>query len=318
MPSNMKATSPCGLVYVETTNNGPLAVTCEPEIPPNVSQTFFVMLGGNDTTGDGTFYRPFRTINRACTAIRALGNASTTIRYAVWVGSGRFTETLVMSDWTWIVGVSTEATRVTFTSFAFGAEWDTNVDHRCGMQSMTISGGGPVDFAAATSEQGKMSFVNVWFADAWTFTGFTTSNQVILANCGLMGFTQNGISEFHVMNCSSINSGAFAVNATATLPAYVAFKGTMLGGTLTATSNGANFANVGWYDSSLTGMLTLNGAAASVTVDSSVRNFIGGVTLTGGAADPRYALVGSKAANAALASVCTGLATTGGFLDSTT
>jgi hypothetical protein len=92
----------------------------------------------------------------------------------------------------------------------------------------------------------------------------------------------------------------------------------MFGGTLTMNSSGANASNLGWFDCSLTGLLTLNGAAASVTVDSSQRNFVGGVTLTGGAPDPRYALVGSKAGNAALASVCLGLAATGGFVDSTT
>jgi hypothetical protein len=276
------------------------------------------MLGGNDTTGDGSFYRPFRTINRACTAIRALGNASTTIRYAILVGPGRFTETVVMSDWTWVTGVSTEATRVTFSSWAFGAEWDTNVEHKCGLQSMTVQGADPVDFAAATSEQGKISFVSVWFANSWTFTAFTTSNLVVLANCGMAGFVQNGFSEFHVMNCSTLNPSTFVVNATATLPAYLAAKASMFGGTLTMNSSGANASNLGWFDCSLTGLLTLNGAAASVTVDSSQRNFVGGVTLTGGAPDPRYALVGSKAGNAALASVCLGLAATGGFVDSTT
>ena len=317
MPNNLKAASPCGLVYVQTTSQGLLAVTSEPEIAPSGSQLYFVFHGGSDTTGDGTFYRPFATINRACTAIRALGNASTTIRYAIFVGPGRFTEMLVMSDWTYITGTTTEATRVTFTSFAFGPEWDTNVDHRCGLQSMTISGGGPVDFAVATSEQGKMSFVNVWLADSWTFTAFALDNQVIFANCLLSGFVQTGFENFYVFNSSSLNSGVFVVNASATLNAYLSARATMLGGTLTMNAT-AKFSNLGWYDSSLTGLLTLNGANASVTVDSSVRNWVGGVTLTGGAPEPRYALTGSKGANAALAAVCTGLAATGGFLDSTT
>jgi hypothetical protein len=273
---------------------------------------------GSDTTGNGTLALPFLTINRACTAIRALGNASDTIRYAIFVGPGRFTESIVMSDWTWVTGVSTEATRVTFSSWAFGPEWDANVQHKCGLQSMTVSGGGPVDFAAATSEQGKISFVNVWFADAWTFTAFTASNLVILANCGMNGFVQNGFSEFHVMNSSSLNPSVYVVNATASLAAYLSAKASMFGGTLTMNSSGASTSNLGWYDSSLNGMLTLNGAAASVTADSSLRNFVGGVTLTGGAPDPRFALTGAKAGNAALASVCTQLAASGGYVDTTT
>ncbi len=289
----------------------------ESAILPAVSQMFFVMLGGNDTTGNGTFDRPFRTINRACTAIRTLGNASTTIRYAICVGSGRFVETLVMSDWTWIVGISTEATRVTFTTWAFGAEWNTNVDHRGGLESMTISGGGPVDFAGANSEQGKISFDNVWLADAWIFTAMTMDNQIIIANCMTSGFTQTGFENFVVANSSTLNPAAYVVNATASLNAYLSARATMFGGTLTMNAT-AKYANLGWYDCSLTGLLTLNGANASVTADSSVRNFVGGVTLIGGAPDPRYNLVGSRGANAAVASVCTGLAATGGFLDSTT
>jgi hypothetical protein len=65
-------------------------------------------------------------------------------------------------------------------------------------------------------------------------------------------------------------------------------------------------------------MTTLTGALASITADSTPLNFRGGVTLAGGAADPRFVLVGAKAGNAALASVCTQLQASGGFVDTTT
>ncbi len=287
-------------------------------VPPATSHVIWVMLGGNDTTGDGTLANPFASINRACTLVRSYANASTTNRYTILVGAGRYTENLVISDWTWISGLSTEGTRVTFTTFAFGAEWTAAADHRAGLQNMTISGGGPVNFATAASDQGKLSFINVWFADLWTYTARTNQNQITLANCLLSGFVQNGFDYFNIMNCSGVNAGNVTVNATATLTATSYFRATELDGTLNITSNGANYSNVVWLASAVAGMTTLTGALASITADSTPLNFRGGVTLAGGAADPRFVLGGAKAGNAALASVCTQLQASGGFVDTTT
>ncbi len=287
-------------------------------IPPATSHIIWVSLGGSDTTGDGSIAKPFASINRACTLVRSYGNASTTNRYTILVGAGRFTENLVMSDWTFISGFQTEATRVTFASFAFGAEWQPNVDHRGGFQNMTVSGGGPVDFNAALSDQGKLSFINVWFADAWTYTARTVNNQITLGSCLLSGFTQNGFTYFNVMNCSGVNGTNVVLNATAGLTATTYFRATELDGTLTLNSVGANFCDMIWLASAVAGMLTLNGALVHVSGDSTPINFRNGVTLAGGAADPRFVLAGAKAGNAALASVCTQLQAWGGWVDTTT
>lgn len=302
------------------TSQGPNLVPdwADPTVPPATSHIIWVTLGGSDTTGDGTLAKPFASINRACTLVRSYGNASTTNRYTILVGAGRYTEALVMSDWTWISGLNTEGTRVTFTSFTFGAEWAVAADHRGGLQNMTISGGGPINFATAASDQGKLSFINVWFADSWTYTARTNQNQITLAGCLLSGFTQNGFEYFNCMNCSGVNGSNVIVNATATLTATSYFRATELDGTLTVNSNGANYSNVIWLASAVAGMLTLNGALASITADSTPLNFRGGVTLAGGATDPRLVLVGAKAGNAALASVCTQLQAFGGWVDTTT
>lgn len=284
------------------------------------AKLLWVAKNGSDTTGDGSLARPFLTINRACTAIRAMGNASDTIRYAIMVGAGRFTENIVMSDWTFVAGATTEATRVTFSSWAFGPEWDTNVQHKCGLQSMTISGGGPVDFAAANSEQGRISFIDVWFADSWTFTAMTNLNQVTLQSCLLSGFTQNGFDYFNVMNCAGVNGANVTINDTPTLSATTYFRSSELDGQLVvnATAGGLIYANVLWLGSALAGFLTLNGANASIAAVSNPILFPGGVILLAGAPDPRLVLSGAKAGNAALASVCTQLAASGGYVDTTT
>jgi hypothetical protein len=287
-------------------------------VPPATSHIIWVTLGGSDTTGDGTLAKPFASINRACTLVRSYGNASTTNRYTILVGAGRYTENLVISDWTWISGLNTEGTRVTFTTFAFGPEWAVAGDHRSGLQNMTISGGGPVDFNAAASDQGKLSFITVWFADSWTYTARTNQNQITLANSLLSGFTQNGFEYFNVMNCSGVNGSAVVVNAVGGLNATTYLRASELDGTYRVNAVGAELGNTLVLGSHITGMLTMNGANATITADSSPILFRGGVTLLAGAPDPRFILVGAKAGNAALASVCTQLAATGGFVDTTT
>lgn len=287
-------------------------------VVPATSHIIHVSLGGSDTTGLGTSNRPFLTINRACTLVRTLGNASDTVRYCIVVGPGQFVENLVLSDFTWIIGSTLESTVVTFTTFAFGAEWTPNVIHRAGLQNMTISGATTVSFAAVNSQQGRLSFVNCWINALWTYVGFNVLNQVIFANCRLAGWTQTGIENFYLLNCTDPTPSNAILNAGGGLNASVFLHGTSLGGTLTANAPAAEFANIGSYASQVVGMLTLNGANASVTVDTSPRLFRGGVTLAGGAAEPRYTLAGAKAGNVALASVCTQLAATGGFVDTTT
>lgn len=287
-------------------------------LAPAINHFVNVQIGGNDVTGDGTILKPFATINRACTLIRTLGDASNTNRYCVLVGPGLFTENLVLSDFTWIIGASLESTSVIFTTFAFGAEWTPNVVHRGGLQSMTVAGTPTVSFAAVASQQGRLSFVNTWINASWTFVGFAALNQVIFDNCRLSGWAQTGIELFYLLSCTDSGANNAVVNAGGGLNAAAILQGTIIGGNLTANAPGPQFANLGLYESQVVRVLTLNGASASVTADSSPKLFRGGVTLAGGAPDPRYILTGAKAGNVALASVCTQLAATGAFLDSTT
>jgi hypothetical protein len=287
------------------------------QLAPSVNHIVNVQIGGSDVTGDGTESKPFASINHACALIRSFANASSTNRYAVRVGPGRFTEALVLSDWTYIVGDSIEGTRVTFTSLTLGAEWTANVDHRSGFQHMTVSGAPTVDFAAVSSNQGKLRWDSVVFNDRFTYTAFSAINQVEACSCKfLAGWTQNGIN-FACLNCSGINGGDVVMNAT-TVNAIAAVFGSGLDGGLTINATGGTVGLVEMSAGAFEGLLTLNGANASIAATSNPLAFPGGVTLLGGAADPRKNLTGAKGGNAALASVCTQLAATGAFKDSTT
>ena len=286
-------------------------------LDPSVNHIVNVQKGGSDTTGDGTLAKPFASINRACALIRSFANAGSTNRYVVAVGPGRFIEALVLSEWTYIVGDSIEGTRVTFTSLTFGAEWTPAGDHRAGFQHMTVSGSPTVDFAAVSSNEGKLRWDSVVFNDRFTFAAFSAINQVEACGCKfLAGWTQNGIN-FACLNCSSINGGDVVMNAT-TVNAIAGIFGSGLDGGLIITATGSTTGMVEMSGSAFEGHLTLNGANASIAASSNPLAFPGGVTLTGGATDPRKNLTGAKGGNAALASVCTQLAATGAFKDATT
>lgn len=288
-----------------------------PGLAPSINHTVYVQKGGSDVTGDGSWGKPYATINQACTLIRALGNASSAHRYAVFVGPGSYVETLTISEWTYIVGSSIEGTRVTFTSFGFGPEWTALADHRSGLQHMTVSGAPTIDFATVNSQQGKLRWDDVVFNDTFNYVAFNAINQISCCRCTFLGgWTQTGIN-FSCFNCSSVNGGAVVVTAT-TINAVVGVMGSGFDGALTVNATGVPTAMVEMAGSSFEGLLTLNGANASIVATSNPLAFSGGVSLLAGATDPRKSLTGAKAGNAALASVCTQLAATGAFVDNTT
>lgn len=292
---------------------------------PAIGLEVFVNVAGNDLTGDGTQGNPFRSINRACTLIRSFGNASSTNRYAILVGPGRFTEALVLTDWTYIVGDSIEGTRVTFSSITLGPEWSVNVDHRSGLQNMTVSGAPTIDFNTVSSNQGKLRFDNVVFNDRWTYTAFSAINQVVYHSVFCFdGWTQNGINftcyGSTVMNGSTVIMNS--INDGRNLQTLMMLVGSGIDGNLTinwATSTGSNAAMCQLLSGAISGILTLNGAQATIyTAGSNPIAFPGGITLLNSAPDPRKNITGAKGGNTALASTITQLAATGGFTDSTT
>ena len=59
---------------------------------PSSVQGVYVAKSGNDTTGDGTIYRPYLTVQKALTSI---SDATTTKPYAVFVGPGIYDENAI-------------------------------------------------------------------------------------------------------------------------------------------------------------------------------------------------------------------------------
>ena len=283
---------------------------------PAASLMIYVNVAGNDVTGDGSEGLPFRTINRACTLVRSFGNASTTIRYAIIVGPGRYTEALIITPWTYIVGTSIEGTRVTFTSFGFGAEWTPAGDHRSGLQNMTVSGGVTVDFSSVSTNEGKLRFDDVVFNDRWNYVAFSAINQIVLKGCFFFdAWSQTGINLLALAS-SGGNGGAIVATAS-TVPALVNLIDSGFDGGLTLTAT-AQPATATLYGSSIGGQLTLDGALASIDPTSTPRLFPAGVNLLGGAVDPRWSVYGSHSATGTVASLVLAMGGTGFTKDRTT
>lgn len=78
------------------------------------SMKVYVDKSGNDSTADGTEFKPFLTITAAYNFIT---DASTLKRYVIYLGPGTFTEsTLTIKPWIWLVGNGRSSSRVNVTT----------------------------------------------------------------------------------------------------------------------------------------------------------------------------------------------------------
>jgi hypothetical protein len=285
------------------------------------SQTIYVSVVGNDMTGDGAFDNPFLTLDRACTLIRSFVNASATLRYVVNVGAGQFlNQAVTLSDWTYFFGQSKDATQISFASVELGPEWTAAGDHSAGFQDMSISGGCTIDFNAVSSNGGRVRFDDVVFGDQWHLSAFSASNQCLFSNCFMSaGYTQIGMNVICQDVLSLGDISMTSVNDGRNLPTLGSFVACGLS-TLQlhwSASAGSNPVTASFQGTGQTGALTLDGAQATVNPASNPIAFPGGVTLLAGAPEPRRSLTGSRGGNAALATICSQLQASGGYVDNT-
>lgn len=105
----------------------------------NQTLSVYVSKGGNDASGDGSIYRPYLTISKALTSIT---DASTTKRYQIIVGTGRFDESdIVLKPWIWLIGAQRTATRITSasTNITLSTAF-TSGNYRFGLKDLLFSG----------------------------------------------------------------------------------------------------------------------------------------------------------------------------------
>lgn len=155
----------------------------------NHQNIVYVDLAGNDTTGDGSFNKPFATLSHAQSVI---GTATSSNLYAIVLGTGTFTETTVtLKPWIYIIGTSRENTHLNVTNLL--------------LNSGVLANG--------SSSFATLAFNNLTIDSAisWDFTGSvgptapnihfyqTTLNAISVANT-----TSTVISRLRMWNCRGL------------------------------------------------------------------------------------------------------------------
>jgi len=173
------------------------------------TQGVYVSKQGSDTSGDGSFFRPFLTIQRALTSIT---DASSSKPYVVYVGPGTFTEPFGLTPWVTVSGAGRFAT----TLAPVQANWIAAAFAAAGVQKAALEhftlGASLVADFAAISAAGTTSlllqdvFVDGATSPAMTFTGASANSRVFLQN---IEASLTFVSTFFIFN--NINSVANAI-----------------------------------------------------------------------------------------------------------
>lgn len=203
-------------------NTGPTGIqgpTGSPGTIDPLAYTFFVAKNGNDLTGNGSVSAPFLTIQAGIDAAYAVASHSSpvTIRPVVWVMAGTYTENNILKANVLIKGQGFNNTRVTGT-WTLDATFTPAGDFRSGFEGMILNNI-VADFAALTSNEGKLTILNCRLAGSLTVTAFSTINQLFISGGEISGpvnitgvnTTFNGV---YAQNGSiwTYNQGAGAAN----------------------------------------------------------------------------------------------------------
>lgn len=236
---------------------------------PVVDQSYYVSKNGNDTTGNGTFGRPYLTITRALTQIT---DASITKRYVIIVGPGTFTENVVLEANVFIKGSTAITTILDGTVNINDATWNTAVDHRSGFQDITLNGVNTFNFQTQVNNTaGKLFLYNCRLAGATTVTAQGASNQFSIQDSVVQAtLTVNGM--ITVVSGCVFNTGANIVinsSSLAAIPASAFLTDGAIIGNITATwtSNAAVTVNMRGLNIGPSTVLTASGASCTVNVN---------------------------------------------------
>lgn len=274
-----------------------------------------VSKNGNDTTGDGSWGKPYLTIQKCMSVVAARGDASAVIRYVVLVLPGNYDEDIVWEPWVFVQGVDHARTfRINPASITLSANWTPAGDHQAALSNCTIRSNFTIDFNSVSSNEGKFYIENSIFNQGPVFVAFSAINQVSLQNSYLLaGATFTNVNAA-VIGCAFQNSGAVTITSSGALTGRVAFFNSSSDGDLIMTQ-GTGPEVLAELRASVFTSYQLTGPDASLYSNP---NILPNVILAGGAVDPRYELTGSRAGNTVLDSLCPLLDTLGACVDHTT
>jgi hypothetical protein len=270
--------------------------------------TLYVTPSGNDTTGDGTFFKPFATIARANT--KALTVATESTPYVVILGIGQYTENVAIVPYvTYITsGTQDDFNVVINGNLTLDPTWGTIAGYPdSGVEGVAVNGTTTLDFVAVGNTQGAVIFFNVDFNDTFAANGNNNLQGVLFELCSLLdaeSTTLTGVA------CESIGSnyGDLSIVSTAIASAQLLSQGDQMGvpfgslNTFTIDASAGMEAGFVGVVAGVASNVTLKGANASYT--SGVSSIGQSVTLLDGA--PAPVILGSGSAPVGSLLVATG------------
>jgi hypothetical protein len=196
-------------------------------IPPDItaSQIRFVNKAGNDTTGDGTYLKPFLTVQKANDSITDATNAK---RSAIVTAPGFYSETVTLKDNVSIFGYGIDLTQIQAINYTATA----GATGRTDLYGISVFGTITTDTTAAASTGVN---VNVYASNlgSWVFNGGTTvtNNNILAGGSRANTITNNG--GIFLMNGASIFGNLLLAGTGANT--YAEIWGGFIQGNVTAT-----------------------------------------------------------------------------------
>lgn len=237
---------------------------------PGTDQIVYVTKNGNDTSGNGSFGKPFLTVAAALTSITS---ASPTKRYVIDIGPGDYSENLTLKANVFLNGHGPLATRITGSTIDINnTTWNVaSADNRSGAADIAINNVATWDFTAqAGNDSGKLYFWNIRTSGAWTATALNAINQMSVQDAQFFGgLTCNGMNTF----CSGVawQSGSIVLNSSALAGVGTTFTavGGRITGNITAawTANLAMTVNLAGLNIGSSTVLTASGASCTINAN---------------------------------------------------
>ena len=205
--------------YLQTNSDGQLSWVKNSVLPSQINQYYVSILGGSDTTGDGTQGNPYKTITMALNQIISPSQGKRIVIY-LYPGSYQEDVNVFLKPWVWIIGNTPITTQI---------------------RPSGIIG---VDSATWSTQASRGGFFNVYLYSPVSIdlptVGGNFSSIIDINNCSVRQFTfkgrTNGLDSVQLNTCNFVSSLPFSVTDA---PASF-FNGTMFSPPSTLSATGTN------------------------------------------------------------------------------
>lgn len=265
-----------------------------PPPTPVESQEVYVNKGGNDSTGDGSYAKPFLTIQRAMTSIT--DNSQTKV-YGVNVGPGTYNDNFAFKPWVSVVGFVSSSGFEGVTQIGAGAvisfdpSWIGATYNVAWFSHLTFNNMPTFNILTQAGEGAQLTFFDCLFNSGVSFIGGFSGNvnNMTLDDCLSYGpVSIQDCSYLFFIGGAATFGGLITATATSAAGPASSTKILALGGStnaVTLTSNaGGGGATASMQGFTVTNTLTLNGAQS--VYQSTVAGIPGTIVRSGGAPMP--------------------------------